>query len=125
MSYNIYVCASKLGPCSHAKANARHLAETNVIAKEELLPADAIAPRSLSGVPVKPCWAATVGTYSSLQENADSLNGKAHFSSSSAWPDMLEYLVHGGISSAKECVWQGCFIKPCGNLCSLSAVANT
>lgn len=93
--------------------------------QEEVLPPDASAPRSLSGVPVKPCWAATVGTYSSLQEKANGLNGETHLSSSPAWPDMPEYLVHGGISSVKECVWQGCFIKPCGNLCSLSAVANT
>lgn len=78
MPFSIYVCASKLHPCSHAKAYARIWPETNAIAREEPLPADASAPRSLSGVPVKPCWASTVGTYSSLQEKADGLSGETH-----------------------------------------------
>lgn len=50
----------------------------NLNPKEDVLPPDALAPRSLSGVPVKPCWAATVGTYSSLQEEANGLNGETH-----------------------------------------------
>lgn len=50
----------------------------NLNVEEEVLPPDASAPRSLSGVPMKPCWAATVGTYSSLQEKASGLNGETH-----------------------------------------------
>ena len=45
-------------------------------------PPDAAAPRSLSGVPVSSRWAATVGTYISLQGKAISTNDETHPSSS-------------------------------------------
>lgn len=57
-------------------------------------PPDALAPRSPSGVPVKSRWAITVGTYSSLQEEASSLNDETHQSSSQS-----------GLTCQVSCSW--------------------
>lgn len=57
-------------------------------------PPDALAPRSLSGVPVKSRWAITVGTYSSLQEKASGLNDETHQSSSQS-----------GLTCQVSCSW--------------------
>lgn len=84
----VYACVSvcKLQhTCLHVHVHVCAWASVHTCVRlswRKMFATDAFAPRTLSGVPVKSRWAATVGTYMSPQGNAIGLNDETHQSSS-------------------------------------------